>query len=213
MNKRFVKLIVTTSLALFIASCGGISRQVKSEAIPPVPFPTLVQNPDNYIGKTVILAGYVLETKNVEGRSEITVLQSPLSFGDAPKQRDLSQGRFVVSYNGFLDPQVYGKDREITIAGVVEGTVAGTVGEAPYSMLKLQAREIYLWPERVYYPYYYYPYYPYPFWHSHIFIVKTIKPRHGHGGFHGKPGGFHGRPGGGLGGSGVFHGGGGGHGR
>jgi len=202
MDGRFIKLIVVASLVMFIASCGGISRQVKSEAIPPVPFPTLVQNPDRYLGKTVILGGYVLETKNVEGRSEITILQSPLSFGDVPKNQDLSQGRFVVSYNGFLDPEVYSKNREITVAGIVEGTVLGTVGEAPYSMLKLQAREIYLWPEKTYYPYYYYDY-PYPFFfYTHLGYIHYGGFHHHGGGFHGRPVGF-GKPGGFAGGGGA----------
>jgi outer membrane lipoprotein len=201
MYKRPMKALILVSLALFITSCAAMSHEVRSQAIPSMPFPALVQNADSYMGKTVILGGYILETKSIGAQTEITVLETPLSYSEEPGDMDSSQGRFVVYYNGFLDPEVYRKDRKITVGGIVEGTIVGKVDNTPYSMLNLQAREIYLWPIRAYYPYYYYYGYPYPYWFFSDFDLVVVGHGgfHHHGGFHGGPGGFHGGSGGGHG--------------
>ena len=234
MFARAMKALIVVLPALFLSSCTVMSSQVRSQAIPSMPFPDLVQNADKYIGKTVILGGYILETKNTGPQTEITVLETPLSSVEEPGDRDSAQGRFVVYYNGFLDPAVYERDRRITVGGVVEGTFLSKIDNTPYSMLKLQAKEIYLWPIRTYYPYYYpyyyydYPY-PYPPWFFGGFdlVIKDHGGHHhggggGHGGGHaggshgggggGSHGGGHGGGHGGAQASGGFHGSGGYHG-
>ena len=163
---------LATALLLFGTSCSVISREIRSEALPSVPFSELIQHTESYKGDTVIVGGYILETRNQAGSTLIKILQAPLMTGDEPRSRDYSQGRFVVEYQGFLDPAVYSKDRKVTVAGTVAGTVAETEGGYPYAYLKIKSREIYLWPKyeyRYYDPYYdywYFPrhyfYYPYP---------------------------------------------------
>jgi len=158
------------------ASCSVISQQVQSEAAPPVPFKTLIKDADKYIGRTVILGGYILETRNLESETILKVLQVPLRAGEEPDLRDRSQGRFIVYYKGFLDPEVYGKDRAITLAGRVIGSVVEKIGDERFQYLKIENREIYLWPDyETQPPYYYprpyryyryrYPYYTYPYWY------------------------------------------------
>ena len=129
-------------------------------------FKTLVQEEDKYKGYTVILGGYILETKNLADQSTIKVLQAPLGFREEPKSKDHSEGRFIILQKGFLDPEIYSKDRKITVAGKVVGTVVEKVDGFPNPYLKIESREIYLWPEsQPYYqsPYYDPWYYPYPY--------------------------------------------------
>jgi outer membrane lipoprotein len=157
-------------------SCTVISKPVRSEAEPPVPFKTLVAQADQFRGRTVILGGYILETMNLESETIIKVLQVPLAIGEEPGLRDSSEGRFLVYQQGFLDPEIYGKDRVITVAGEVIGSDSEEIGGNRIQYLKIKSREIYLWPEyetRGYpyhprrYPYYRhgYPYYRYPYWY------------------------------------------------
>lgn len=167
------KLRLTFLGALILASltsCSVISRDIRSEAIDPLPFQTLVSDADRYIGRTVILGGYILETKNLESETVLKVLQTPLRFGEDPGLRKQSQGRFLVYHQGFLDPAVYGKDEAITVAGRVIGTEVEKIGENRIQYLKIESREIYLWSnytdKSLYYPWGY-PYYlaPYPYWY------------------------------------------------
>ena len=51
---------------MVMVSCSVMSHQVRSEADPPIPFRTLIRDADKYIGHTVILGGYILETKTMQ---------------------------------------------------------------------------------------------------------------------------------------------------
>lgn len=159
---------IVSSLLMLAAlvSCSVISRDISSEAIPPVPFQTLINETDRFIGQTVILGGYILETKNLESETILKVLQTPLRFGEDPDSKKRSQGRFVVYHKGFLDPEVYSKDQVITVAGRVMGTAVEKIGDDRIKYLKLEDREIYLWSNYTDNPIYPYPWpYPYDRWY------------------------------------------------
>ena len=152
-----------------------ISRQVRSEAEPLIPFKTLLEETEEYKGRTVILGGYILQVENLASETILKVLQAPFRVGEEPDLRDLSQGRFVVYFKGFLDPEVYARDRAITVAGTVIRSDVEKIGEEGVRYLKIKNREIYLWPEYKNlppypnpwpYPRYWhgYPNYPYSFW-------------------------------------------------
>ena len=169
--KKLLKILVFLALVLSVISCSVISHQVRSEADPPVPFQTLIRDVDKFLGHTVILGGYILETKNLESETILKVLQTPLRFGEDPDLKKRSQGRFKVYYKGFLDPEVYSKDQVITVAGRVIGTALEKIGDEQIQYLKIENREIYLWSDytnksRYDYPWPY-PYYwdPYPYWY------------------------------------------------
>jgi len=164
-------------ITVFTGSCSVISHQIKTESIPSIDFKILVQEPDNYLGKTIILGGYILETKNLTDRTIIRVLQAPMGVREEPKSRDHSEGRFMISQKEFLDPEIYSKDRKVTVAGIIVGTVVEKINDFPQPYLKIQSREIYLWPEdQQYYstpyyepwfyphPYYWYRYYHHPYY-------------------------------------------------
>ena len=163
------------SFLLLLATVGGfsgcapvLSKQLRQEAEPPIPFVELLQAPDTYKGRIVILGGYILETANDPDGSRLTILQAPLGSQNRPKSADLTKGRFLVVTKKFLDPEVYSKDRAITVGGKVEGSRQEPLGSRSYLYPVIEAQEIYLWPEkykyaRPYYPYFYDPWY-YPWY-------------------------------------------------
>ena len=168
-------LVLCLSTLMFSTSCAVISEQLRREAAPQVPFKTLLADADRYKGRIVILGGYILATKNLESETIIDVLQVPFRLGEEPDFRDRSQGRFKIYHEGFLDPEVYARNRAITVAGEVIGSDFEEVGGDRIQYLLISDREIYLWPEYETrpppyppwpYPYYWfrYPYYPYPYW-------------------------------------------------
>lgn len=173
---RKITILICLLSLITAVSCTVISRQVRSEAESPVPFKTLIEEADKYSGRTVILGGYILETENLVSLTTLTVLQVPFRVGEEPDFRDHSQGRFVVYHKGFLDPEVYAKDRAITVAGRVIGSAVKKIGDEQVAYLEIENREIYLWPEDInlppyryrgpYPPYWRgYPNYPYSFWY------------------------------------------------
>jgi outer membrane lipoprotein len=170
---KIVSLVASICLTAFLAACSVISKDIRSEALSPMRFQTLLQHADEYSGKTVILGGYIIDVQNRNAQTIMKVLQVPLRFGEEPDVNTKSQGRFIVVYDGFLDPEIYAKNSAITVAGTISGTVMEDVGDQPITYLNIQGREVYLWPGyeknppyfRPYPYHWYWPgywYYPYP---------------------------------------------------
>ena len=165
-RSKYIFSVILISWVTAVLSCSVIAKKIRLESEPSVAFDILVKNVDTYIGKTVILGGFIIALENLSDETHITVLQAPLTWGHEPKSKDRSEGRFIISHKGFLDPEVYRKDRKITVAGTVKGLAEEKAEKISYSYLKIISRDIYLWPEYPNYyrpPYNYYWYHPYPY--------------------------------------------------
>jgi len=142
-------LIILVIVLIVPWSCAPrkvIDEQIRMESEGAVQFSNLVQNMDRYKGKTVILGGYILETKSLPGETTFTVLQTPLVYGEEPDLKDRSQGGFILIYKRSLKLDLYEKDRRVTVAGKVIARVDEQAGKCPDPCVKLEYRQIYLWP-------------------------------------------------------------------
>jgi outer membrane lipoprotein len=159
-----LKTAIIMSMLFFTVSCSVMSRQVRKEAEPAVAFKALMKEAHSYVGRTVIVGGYILAIEKLADKVIILTLQAPLGFRNEPKSSDKSQGRFIVLHKGFLDPAVYRKDRKITVAGNIVGLTTADDERCPNKCLNIEGREIHLWPEYYYHKPRYYPYGdpPYP---------------------------------------------------
>lgn len=173
-----------------LAGCAGAPPVMQEGALPQMPLSDLIANAVGYKGQTVVVGGYILEVENLQGQTRIVAVQVPIGFGQRPESRDLSEGRLILVYDGFIDPEVYQKDRGVTVRGEILGG-AFNDPQIPYPYLQIQVQEIHLWPEEElsgtkrrpgydpfypypwyrrypyrYYPYYYPwgPYWYYPYW-------------------------------------------------
>jgi outer membrane lipoprotein len=139
-------------LAGLLGGCTVMSSQTMAEAEPAIPFPRLVSRAEDYEGRVVVIGGYVLEVRNRGQATLLVVLQAPLSSGQEPLKADLSEGRFMVLHDRFLDPEVFTKGRKVTVGGIVKGLTPEVIGDQPYDYLTLEAREIFLWERLDYAP-------------------------------------------------------------
>jgi outer membrane lipoprotein len=171
-TKQFCKTIIIFIFAAGLAACSVVSKDIRQKALTDIPFKTLAAQPEQYVGQTVVLGGYILDVSNRSQETHLTVLQAPLDFQDEPKARDMSKGRFLVVTDEFLDPMVYEKGRKVTVAGTVLGRETEKIDAYEYSMPKIRSMELHLWDKPEYRYYYYDPYYPftdnyYHFWWHH----------------------------------------------
>jgi outer membrane lipoprotein len=156
MKTRMVATVVSALAVFALFSCSVVSQGVKKEAVPGLSFDELRRNTEQFVGETVVLGGYVLETRNFPEMSQVVVLQAPLGYRDRPESREKSQGRFMAVSKGFLDPEIFEKDTPITVAGKVTGKETVKIDEYSYPIVKVEPGEVYLWEEREYRtPYYY----------------------------------------------------------
>ncbi len=130
--------------AFVLCGCAVISSDVTDEALPVPDFVELTRQAERYRGETVVLGGYVLSVENLEDHTRIIALEAPLGTGQRPKSKDLSRGRLHLLYDGFLDPEVYTRDRQITVGGRILEPIAQE--PPPYPYLRIQVSELHLWP-------------------------------------------------------------------
>lgn len=140
------KLLVVMGL-LFLVSCAPVlSDRSISEADRSITFQELQKNPDIYKGKVVILGGKIISTTVKEKETWLEILQEPLDRQFKPEMKDISSGRFLAVFQGFLDPAIYAPGRRVTVAGEVRGKQVLPIREVNYVYPVLAAREHYLLP-------------------------------------------------------------------
>ncbi len=136
-------LLINICIVMFFVSCAGA---------PKIPFKTMVEEADSRVGESVILGGYILESKIRGDRTDITVLQTPLDWNTKPQTRDKSEGRFFASHNDMFDSNDYSPDDRITVTGTIAGLTEETVEHCPSPCLKIESSDIRMWREHEYYP-------------------------------------------------------------
>jgi len=161
---------ISAVLMVFSACTPVLNREVMDQGMRDVPFSRLSEAPEVFKGKLFILGGLIVETRLVEKGSQVEALSVPvdsLGYLQGPAR---TQGRFLAWYprsKGLLDPMVYRKGREVTLAGEFMEARRGKIDEMEYVYPVFEISEIYLWEERR--DYYTYPYYD-PFYYRSPFL-------------------------------------------
>ncbi|MBN2655219.1 MAG: Slp family lipoprotein [Nitrospirae bacterium] len=140
-----MKILVITLILLLAAGCSHvISQEIRQTADPQPAYESLFTSPDSFIGRVVIIGGIIASSSNTTDGTYIEVVSRPLTYTGRPENTDTSFGRFLILYPGFLETSSYAKGREITAAGIVNGTKKQKLGEIDYKYLLIKAKEVYL---------------------------------------------------------------------
>jgi outer membrane lipoprotein len=128
---------------------------------------------DAYKGRLFIVGGVIVESKFAQNGSLLEVLSFPVDSSGYLKETAHSGGRFLAIYpreKGLLDPMVYKKGREVTLAGTLVEARKSKIDDMEYVYPVFEIRQIHLWEEQRYYynayPYYPYNYYMSPYWYN-----------------------------------------------
>lgn len=159
---------IIIAAALLLAGCSPVlNRDLMDRGVREFRLNHLVETPEVFRGHLFILGGVIVDAKLTEQGSQIQALFVPVNaYGDL-RDSGPYQGRFMAVYSrskGLLDPLIYKKGREITLAGDFVGVSTGKIDELEYTYPVFEIRQIHLWEEYRYAPYvwpypYYYPYY------------------------------------------------------
>lgn len=118
----------------------------------------LLETPEVFAGKLFILGGIIVDAKLVEQGSQIEALLVPVDRYGYLKEDAGYHGRFIALVprsRGILDPMIYKKGREITVAGDFVEVRKGKIDEMEVRYPVFEVREVHLWEEFRGYPYYY----------------------------------------------------------
>jgi outer membrane lipoprotein len=168
------RIFIIVTAALVLAACTPVlNRELMREGARNVPLSQIREQPDANVGKLFIFGGVIVDTRVTDNGSLIEVLSVPVTALGYLRDLDQYGGRFLALYprtSGMLDPIIYKKGREITLAGTFMENRRGKIDEMEYTYPVFEIKQIYLWDEqRDYYlmpayPYYYN--YPYPYYNG-----------------------------------------------
>lgn len=147
-----MRIIIPTLLLLSAISLFGcahvVSKELREASDDSVSIKALMKDPEAFKGKIVILGGDIVSSANKDEGTYIEVVQKELTPGGRPKNTDISFGRFLILYEGYLDTAVYSRGRTVTVAGEVLGKQIRTLGEIRYSYPLIKSREIHIFEPR-----------------------------------------------------------------
>ena len=167
---RLWGLIIVASVVCI--SCAPFSRDIMKQVDESIAVNDVQKNLEQFKGKKVLWGGVIIETENRSNETRILIMKTALDIEKRPVNRDLSEGRFILKQNDFLDPVIYAQGREITVVGEVVGKENLPLGKIRYDYPVVMAEHCVLWEKPGYYypisyPYHYYygPYWDYnPLW-------------------------------------------------
>lgn len=125
-------------------------------------------------GSVVRWGGVISDVENLSDRTLVEVVSYPLAEDARPETDVASDGRFIASFNGFVEPLMYKTGAELTVVGsVAKEAIIRPIGDYEYSFPVVNVTGVYLWatdkePRVLPPPWWYYdpwPYYPryYPY--------------------------------------------------
>lgn len=136
--------VLVLAILFVITGCSSAPKALKGEFPPLEPGQTSVRD----LGTEVRWGGVILDARPDARQTCFEVLSRDLDRSYRPRTEDVTQGRFIACRDGFLDPEVFAKGREITLTGAVVAVDERQVGEFNYRYPVLSARFITMWPDR-----------------------------------------------------------------
>lgn len=172
---------------LLLVGCSSLPPTIEDPPAFDLAYTNALQDTTRYKNAPVRWGGVVAEVENEQNESFLQVLLYPLNYYGRPLLDEQPQGRFVVKSSKFLDPLVYAKNTEITVAGTLNGTANRTIGKKAVTLPLVTSTTLYLWPTYDTSNYYGYsgyyggygyggfgyggfgPYYGYPYLYPHYY--------------------------------------------
>jgi outer membrane lipoprotein len=85
MKRTWQSVWLAAAAALAVAGCAtAISQETLKTVDKDIRFEQVLENPDAYRGKVVLLGGEIISTENVPNKTVITVLQRSLGYNQKP---------------------------------------------------------------------------------------------------------------------------------
>jgi outer membrane lipoprotein len=100
-------------------------------------------------GAVVRWGGRIVNVEPQANRTCFEMISTRLGDSGRPYwATDDTGGRFLACRDGFYDPALFERNREVTFTGRISGYESRRIGEYDYRFPKLDAEVVYLWPVR-----------------------------------------------------------------
>ncbi|MEZ5463892.1 MAG: Slp family lipoprotein [Lysobacteraceae bacterium] len=144
-KRRALVSLSLAAITLLLGACASAPKPLRGD------FAALTPQQASEAGSTgamVRWGGTILDVETDGQSSCFVMLGRPLYDSSRPKDGDVSVGRFLACRNGFYDPAIFARDRQLTVIGHVADFETRPVDQFNYRYPRLDTDVIYLWPER-----------------------------------------------------------------
>lgn len=141
MINKFLTLLLLALLSSCASTPDFDTTQVDRSLTPQ----GMVAEKDINLGKITLWGGTILDTSNLEDTTRFEVLAYPLDASHRPLLESKPLGRFIIHYDGYLEPTTYAPGRLLTVLGKVSKTQSGKVGESTYTYAVVDSQQLHLW--------------------------------------------------------------------
>lgn len=167
-SNGFAGRLSVLSLGLVLSSCASqVPQSIRQAPAQQLSVAAAQASATPIVGAPVRWGGELVAVTNLAQGTELEILGRGLRRGGKPNPDSAAEGRFIVTWEAFLDPADYRPGQPITISGTLTGTRLGRVGEFTYRYPVVAGKALYRWqaiePAAVRTPYYGWPYYD-PWW-------------------------------------------------
>lgn len=135
---------------ILLAACAAnpevVPDTLKSQIDSQMTFQELLQQPETFQGKLVVLGGEVLHAKRSSEATQLEILQLPLDSSNRPSFiKTDSLGRFLAFERAFLDPATFPPGTRVTVVGEVTGGQIANLDEMTYHYPTLAIKHFHVW--------------------------------------------------------------------
>lgn len=130
---------------IFMVGCASVPASLQTQTDDPITdLQVLSEDPAVMQHQEVRLGGIIASVKNEATQTRIEIVALSLTSDGRPLLYSKSQGRFIATVPGFLDPIEYAKGRLLTVVGQYAGTEHGNIGEFEYRfpVIKVNGEQI-----------------------------------------------------------------------
>ncbi len=137
--------LIIITIALLASGCASAPKPLQGSFSEITPSEATASS---QTGAPVRWGGEIINVEPARQSTCFEVLARPLSGNGRPVDSDQSQGRFLACRSNFYDPAAFAAGRDVTFTGRIDSYQSRLIGEYDYSLPRLAADVVYLWPER-----------------------------------------------------------------
>nr|WP_024869569.1 Slp family lipoprotein [Pseudoxanthomonas suwonensis] len=139
------RIAIAASAIALLGACATAPQPLQGAFLPLTPEQAVA---GQQLGASVRWGGRIVQTTPGPDSTCFQVVSIPLDASGRPasSSRDVAQGRFLACRSGFYDPAVFTPGREVTFVGRVQDTEKVKIGEYDYTLPRMAADVVYLWP-------------------------------------------------------------------
>lgn len=145
---EIARTLLALSAATLLHGCAtNIPVEISKAPAGAPDLPAVAADAQAFDGRRARWGGSIVNVENKPDETWVEILAKELDYYGRPRYTDRTTGRFLAQVEGFLDPQVHRKDRDMTVYGTIAGSRAGAIGGKPYTYPVVKAETTHLWPQ------------------------------------------------------------------